>query len=80
MLKGAVGCTSNIGTICSQRMYQLQIGDFDIVKTLSAKVLSSPSVSLQMILSWERVLICWRVERYNRETWIDWINGPRYTV
>ena len=80
MLKGVVGYTSNIGTIYSQGMYQLQIRDFDIVKILLAKVLSAPSVSLQMILSWERVLICWRVERYNRETWIDWISGPRYTV
>ena len=42
--------------------------------------LSAPSVTLQRAPCWEGVLICLRGERCYRETWIDWMDGPRLTV
>ena len=42
--------------------------------------LSASSVRLQVTLSWEGVLVCQRVERHFRGTWIDWIDELRQTV
>jgi len=44
------------------------------------RVLSAPSVSLQMTPSWAGALICLRVGRLCRGIWTGWIDGPRPTV
>ncbi|TRZ15396.1 hypothetical protein HGM15179_011710 [Zosterops borbonicus] len=43
------------------------------------RVLSLSLVNLQMTLSWECVLICWKVGGLCRETWNSWMDGQSLT-